>query len=231
MLHAMDESTVAPPDQPEQQPAATAAPPPEQAPLAATDEQRLQQADPRFYRAYTQGQQKLSAVASALGVSKEATVEQFVAAISERRQALVEADRALEADPRLAAQVASLRAREEAIARSQYPEASSLALTMMDAVKGASSLIEVSQVVEQMLMERDAHRLGGAAPATAGGSPQPQPGQPAQPAQPPAERQLMGDMGRLPGNVGMWSEEVSATREDGSAGYFRKLGEKIAALR
>ena len=86
----MDESQIAPADQP-QQPTPVAPPPPEQAvPTPATD--AAPATDAGLMRAFTQSQQKLSAVAAALGISKASSQEQFLAAIADRRQAMAAAD-------------------------------------------------------------------------------------------------------------------------------------------
>ena len=61
------------------------APPPEQAPTTAVADPAVDVAS--LQRAYTQTSQKLAAVAAALGIPKTSTPDQFVAAITARRQA------------------------------------------------------------------------------------------------------------------------------------------------
>jgi|GEM_PF-5566016 len=221
----MDEQQVAPPDA-ESPIVPAAAPPSEQAPPATQD--GTPQTDANLLRAFTQSQQKLSAVAAALGLPKSSSSEQLTAAINERRRVLAEADAQLDTDPRLAARAAELRAREDRIATQQYGDSAALAATLLDAARGATSILELAEIVDTALIERAATRFAGATPAQAGGSPQPQPDTAAPQA---PERNLFTEGGRLPGNVGMFDPEVTATRGEGASAWFKKLGEKVPSLR
>ena len=176
-------------------------------------------------RAFTQGQQKISAIAQALGISKTATSEQFVAAINERKQALAAADAELESDPRLAAQAASLRAREERIARQQYGASADLTATLLDAVRSGSGLLEITELVDQHVIEAAAARFAGVSPAPAGGTPEPQPTTPQGQA---PERRL--DMEQPNGSAGMYTPDITPDRAAGPQGYFAQLQKKIPGL-
>lgn len=206
----MDEPQTPPVESPEQQQPVSTAPPPEQAPLTAAAEQQLATIDPRFFAAYTQSQQKLSAVAAALGIPKTSSAEQMVAAINERKRVIAQADADLEADPRLAAQAAQLRAREERIAQQQYGESAALAQTLIEAARGGSSLLELSEIVDQALTERAASRFAGAAPAQQEGT-QPQ-------ATGARERNLIGQMPAVPAGT-----QGSQPKADGPTGFFQNL--------
>lgn len=176
-------------------------------------------------RAFTQGQQKLSAVASALGISKTSTSEQFIAAINERRQALAAADAELESDPRLAAQAANLRAREERIARQQYGASADLTATLLDAVRSGSGLLEITELVDQHVIEAAAARFAGVSPAPAGGTPAPQQQTPQGQA---PERRL--DMEQPNGSAGMYTPDITPDRGAGPEGFFKQLAQKVPGL-
>lgn len=209
----MDESQVAPPvASPEpQQPVATAPPPQEQAPLDQAAEQQLATIDPRFFAAYTQGQQRISAIASALGISKNSTAEQFITAITARQQAAAAEEDELSKDPRYAARLAQLRAHEERMAQQQYGDAAAIAATILETPRGSLSLIQLSELIDQALIEKAASRFAGANPAPAGGT-QPQ-------AQAPErERNLIGDLGRGSGAPPA-SEERASSPQD----FFARL--------
>lgn len=222
----MDETQVAPPVTPEPQQPVGTAPPPEQGEPTQAAEQQLATIDPRFFAAYTQGQQKLSAVAAALGISKTSTAEQFVSAITARRQAAAAEEDELSQDPRVAARLAQLRAHEERMAQQQFGESAALAATLLDASRSTTSVLELAAIVDQALIEKAAIRFAGATPAPAGGSPQPQPQQPQQPAPQGAapERGLVGDVPR--GSDGMFDPGVVPDRKRGPEGFFRDLKER-----
>ncbi len=177
-------------------------------------------------RAYTQGQQKLSAVATALGISKTSTVEQFAAAINARRQALASADEELDADPRLAQQRANLRAREQIIARAQYGDTADLAETLLQAASGGSGILELAEIVDGYVIEAATKRFGAVTPEGAGPA-APQVPQQAPPQAP--ERALMMEAPR--GNDGMYDPGITPDREKGPAGFFEALAQKVPALR
>lgn len=215
----MDESPVTPSVE-SQEPLASA-PPPEQARTAQAAESPT--TDAGLMRAYTQGQQKLAAVASALGISKTSTVEQFSAAINARRQTLAQADMELEQDPRLAEQAAKLRAREEHLARAQYGASADLAVTLMEAARSGAGALELTEIVDGYVIEAAASRFAGV----------PQ-GQPQQQAQPPQgqqarapERDLMMEAPR--GNSGMFDPGIAPDRDKGPAGFFTDLMAKLSA--
>lgn len=170
----MDESQVAPPvTSPEQPQPVDGGPPPEQAPLTQAAEQQLATIDPRFFAAYTQGQQKLSAIASALGISKNSTAEQFITAISARQQAAAAEEDELLKDPRYAGRIRELRAHEERMAQQQFGDAAAIAATLLETPRGSLSLIQLSELIDQALTDKAAARFAGANPAPAGGT-QPQ---------------------------------------------------------
>ncbi len=222
----MDETQVAPPVTPEPTQPVAAAPPPEQGAPTQADEQKLATVDPRFFAAYTQGQQKLAAVATALGISKTSSAEQFTAAITARRQVAEAEEEELNRDPRIAARMAAIRAREEQMAQAQYGESAVIAATLLEQGRNAS-LIDLASLVDQAVIAAAASRFGGAAPAQAGGT-QPQPQatqqQPAPQGQAP-ERQLIGDVPR--GNDGMFDPGIAPDRDRGPSGYFADVFKKL----
>lgn len=190
----MDESQVAPPvASPEPQQPVDGGPPPEQAPLTQAAEQQLATIDPRFFAAYTQGQQKISAIASALGISKTSSAEQFIAAITARQQAAAAEEDELAKDPRYAARLAQLRAHEERMAQQQFGDAAAIAATILETPRGSLSLIQLSELIDQALTDKAAARFAGANPAPAGGT-QPQQPQPSQGGD--RERNLIGELQR-----------------------------------
>lgn len=219
----MDETQAAPPADP-QQPVEAAPPAAEQAQQTTAPETPT--TDAGLMRAYTQATQKLSAVASALGIAKTSTPEQFVAAINERRQAIAMADAELEQDPRLAAQAAALRAREERFARQTYGASADLASTLMEAARAGGGILELAEIVDQAVIEAAASRFAGATPAPAGGSPAPAPQVPpgVLPQQAP-ERTLAMDDAR--GNAGMFVPGITPDREKGPGEFFKNLREKV----
>lgn len=213
----MDEPQIAPVESPEQQQPVGQAPPPEQAPLTQAAEQQLATIDPRFFAAYTQGQQKLAAVASALGISKTSTAEQFVAAITARQQAAVAEEDELLKDPRLAARMQQLRAHEERMAQQQYGDAAAIAATILEQ-RSTLSLLELSALVDQALTDKAAARFAGASPAPAGGTPQPPEQQPTQGGV--RERGLIGEMQRT-GAGG--TPTAQPPRADNPVSFFENL--------
>jgi hypothetical protein len=229
----MDETQVAPPVMtPEPQQPVAAAPPSEQAPPDTQAEQQLATIDPRFFAAYTQGQQKLAAVASALGISRTSTSEQFITAITARRQAAAAEEDELTQDPRIARRLAEMRAHEERMAQQQFGDTAALAATLLEQARSAPSILEFSALVDAALIEKAASRFAGATPAPAGGSPQPQ--QAPLPQQPPQqgtapERDLIG--GVPPSNLGMFDPEITPDRSRGPQGFFAELGKKLPGLR
>ena len=221
----MDETTQnAPPVESPSTPSA-AAPPPEQAQPASAGG-AAQTTDAGLLRAFTQSSQKLAAVATALGIPKTSSQEQFLAAINDRRQVMAQADAELETDPRLAAQAATLRAREERIARQQYGASADLTATLLDAVRSGSGLLEITELVDQHVIEAAAARFNGASPAPAGGTPEPEP--PTPQGQAP-ERRL--DMEVPNGSAGMYTPDIAPDRVAGPQGYFAQLAQKVPALR
>lgn len=219
----MDEPQTPPSDQP-QQTAPVAPPPPEQAaPTPATD--AAPATDAGLMRAFTQSQQKLSAVASALGIAKTSSQEQFLAAINDRRQAIATADAELETDPRLAARAAAIRAREEQLARQQYGASADLTATLLDAARAGTGLLELTELVDQRVIEAAAARFAGS-PAQAGGTPEPQPQTPQGQA---PERRL--DMEVPNGSAGMFTPDITPDRATGPQGYFAQLAQKVPQLR
>lgn len=212
----MDETQVAPPVE-TQPPQPVAPPPPEQAPQtqAPTDAQLA--ADAGFMRSYTQSQQKLSAVAAALGIPKTSTADQFTAAIAARRQALAAADDELESNPALAARAAAIREREVQVARAQYGQSADLAITLYEAARAGTGPLDLAAIVEQHVIEAAASRFTGAAPAPAAGGPT----QPAAQAGTAPERELIGggfertDSGLAP--------SITPDREAGPSGWFKNL--------
>ena len=166
-----------------------------------------------MHAAFTQSQQKLSAVAAALGIAKTSTSEQFVAAINERKRVLAQADAEIEQDPRLAARAADLRAREERIAQQQYGESAALAATLVDAARGATSLLELAEIVDQALIENASRRFAGAAPAA-----QPQEGSQPQ-ANGARERNLIGQMPGAPNGSQAPQQERASSPQD----FFSRL--------
>lgn len=218
----MDETPQTPPVDPQQP--VTAAPPPEQAQLTTAPE--VPTTDAGLLKAFTQKSQTLSAVASALGIAKTSTPEQFVEAISARRQAIAVADAELEQDPRLAAQAAALRAREERFARQTYGASADLATTLMEAARSGGSLIELAEIVDQHVIEAAASRFAGATPAPAGGSPAPAPQVPpgVLPQQAPERALVMDDAS---GGAGMYQAGITPDRAKGPGEFFKNLREKV----
>lgn len=198
------------------------APPPEQAPTTAVADPAVDVAS--LQRAYTQTSQKLAAVAAALGIPKTSTSDQFVAAITTRRQADAAADAAIQTDPRLAAQAAALAAREERLVRTQYGATADLALSLRDAVAGGGSLVDIVQLVDEAMADRMASRSSAAAPVAAPAAPQA--AAPSAPA--PVERSLMAEPPR--GNTGMVDPGITPDREAGPEGFFKSLAQKVPAL-
>ena len=181
-----------------------------------------------MHAAFTQSQQKLSAVASALGIPKTSTAEQFVAAITARRKALVEEEAELAQDPRVAAAIARARQHEERFVQQQYPEASVIALAVLDAAKGTGSLTDLAEIVNTALYEAAAKVAIGANPAPAGGT---QPSQPQQPAQaaPPPERRFLGES--LPrGGDGMFDPGITRDQAKTPEGFFQQLRQRVPGL-
>lgn len=217
----MDDTQVAPPAAPPQ-PDPVAAPPPEQAPTS--DPAPGSDAYGSLQRAYTQVSQKNAAIAAALGIPKTSTTEQFVNAISARRQTLAQADADLASDPRLAAQMAELRAREERLVRQQYGDAADLALNLRDAVASSASLLDIVALVDEHLADRVASRMSAAsAPAaTPAVSPQAAPQ-----TAPVPERQLPVEFTRTENGV---NPGITPDREKGPAGYMSELIRRIPAL-
>lgn len=229
----MDETQVAPTEVTNDPQQPVTAPPPEQAPTTtAAPTEASATSDKALLAAYTQSQQRLSAVATALGIPKTSTPEQFVAAISARRQALTDADDELEQDPRLAARAAALRAREQAIAKQTYGDVADLTVTLTEAVRGGTSILELTEIVSQHVIEAAAARFGGA-PAQAGGSPAPQqaPQQPqvSTPEQAIAQQAPERDLdAEYRGNAGMFDPGIQPDRAKGPAGFFDQVMGRVS---
>lgn len=218
----MDEPQIAPVETPEQQ-QPVGAPPPEQAQPDQAAEQQLATIDPRFFAAYTQGQQKLAAVASALGISKTSTAEQFVAAITARQQAAIAEEDELAKDPRYAQRIAALRQHEERLAQERFGDAAAIAATLLE--QGPRmSLMELSTLVDQALTDKAAARFAGASPAPAGGTPQPQQQEASQGGV--RERGLIGEMQRT-GAGG--TPTAQPPRADSPVGFFENLFRRPSA--
>ena len=219
----MDETQV-PPVEPTQP--ATPPPTPEQAAPATAPEAPRE--DPNLLRAYTQGQQKLASILAKLSLPKTASAEQILAAIDARQQALASADEDLDTDPRLAAQRARLQQREAQLARQTYGDTVDLTTSLIEAIKGSSGILEATEIVDQYVLDAAAKRFGGEAPAPAGG-PAPSQQQAQAAAQPQApEREL--DM-EYRSNRGMYDPKIQPDRSAGPQDFFRKLAEKVPALR
>lgn len=222
----MDEQD-APPATATTEPVAAPPAPPEQAPTTAPE--AAQTTDRALLAAFTQRSQTLSAVASALGISKTSTSDQFVAAISDlkARSQRTQAETEIESDPRLATQVAQLRAREATLARQQYGEAADLAATLLDAVRSGASILEVTEVVNEAVLTAAATRFAGASPAPAGGTPAPEAQAPAPVPQQAPERQLLGE---IPGGQPRGRDLGFKPEPGDTAGYFQKLQKLIPGL-
>lgn len=221
----MDEQD-APPAETTPQPVAATPAPPEQPPTTAPAEAPA--TDRALLAAFTQKSQTLSAVATALGLAKTSTTDQFLAAITDlkARSQRSQADAELEADPRLAAQAAALRAREATIARQQFGETADLAATLLDAARSGASFIEVTEIVNEAVLTVAASRFAGASPAQAGGTPAPQVA-PEVPQQAP-ERQLIGE---IPGAPQRGTRDLGFKPEQGDTrGYFAQLMARIPGL-
>lgn len=182
-----------------------------------------------MHAAFTQSQQKLSAVAAALGIPKTSTAEQFVAAITARRQAIVEEEDELAKDPRVAARLAQVRQAEERIVQQQYPEASVVAAAVMDAAKGAGSFMDLAEIVNTAIYEAAA-RVSGATPAQAAGGAQPSaPQQPVAPTAPPPERRFTGES--MPrGGDGMFDPGITREQARTPEGFFQQLRQRVPGL-
>lgn len=181
-----------------------------------------------MHAAFTQSQQKLSAVAAALGIPKTSTAEQFVAAITARRQAIVEEEDELAKDPRVAARLAQVRQAEERIVQQQYPEASVVAAAVMDAAKGAGSFMDLAEIVNTAIYEAAA-RVSGATPATAGGAQPSAPQQPVAPTAPPPERRFTGES--MPrGGDGMFDPGITREQASTPEGFFQQLRQRVPGL-
>lgn len=212
----MDEQQVAPPvASPEQQQPVEQAPPQEQAPLTQAAEQQLATIDPRFFAAYTQGQQKISAIASALGISKASSIEQFMTAIAARQQAAAAEEDELIKDPRYARRLADLRAHEERMAQQQFGDAAAIAATILETPRGSLSLIQLSELIDQALTDKAAARFAGANPAPAGGT-QPQQAQASQGGE--RERNLIGDLNR-----GSGAPPANTERASSPTAFFERM--------
>lgn len=212
----MDESQVAPPvASPEQQQPVASAPPPEQGQPTQAAEQQLAAIDPRFFAAYTQGQQKLSAIAAALGISKTSSTEQFITAVNARQQAAAAEEDELMKDPRYAQRFAALRQHEEQLAQQRFGDSAAIAAMILENGRNVS-LMQLSELVDQALTDKAAARFAGASPASAGGT-QPQADQPPQAGD--RERNLIGEMQRGAGGT-----PTPAGKPDTPASFFERLG-------
>lgn len=213
----MDEQQT-PPAVPEAtQPVAQSAPP--EQPTPTTD--AAPTTDAGLLAAYTQSQQKLSAVARHLGINhKISSAEQFIAAIDARRASAAAEDDAILSDPVAARRRAELDERERRAALRDFKASADLADTLVTAMRGGGGFYEIAALVDQHVIEAAATRFPGAAPAPAGGPPAPQQAPSGQPQQAP-ERRLMADVPR--GGDGLRDPGIVPDREAGPEGWYRKL--------
>lgn len=163
---------------------------------------------------YTQVSQRSAAVAKRLGISKDASPDEFVAALDDliaRSSAAANDDD--EPDPAIVARMRALDEREWAVARREFGDVvADAAQEFVDAIRTKGSPYAIAQAFSTAVMDAAAQMAGGDAPPTAGDA-----------RQTAAAGSEVPDLGTLPRGGGASGEiDPSAHRGD-TAGFLRDL--------